>query len=54
MNTNNNKYDSKSNIAHTLQDNDFIPIENTDPDAFINVLEDKHICRIVDDDDDNG
>ena len=53
MNNNNDKHASKSNTARTLQDEIFIPFENVDPDAFINILEDNTVHHVIDDDDDH-
>ena len=52
MNNNNNKHASKSNAARLLKDQHFIPFENVDPGAFINVLEKDTVHHIIDDDDD--
>ena len=40
-------YDSKLNIAKTLQSENFIPCENVDPDAFINVLDEDITCHAI-------
>ena len=53
MDNNNNKCDSKSSISRMLQDDYFIPFEKTDPNAFINVLEEGTTYHVIDDDDDN-
>ena len=34
-----NSYNSKSNVAKTFEEEIFIPYENIDLDAFINVLD---------------
>ena len=51
MNNNSNEHTSKSNTACLLQDQNFTPFDNTDPDAFINVLEEDAVYHIIDDDD---
>ena len=49
--TNNyNKYATKSNVARTLQEENFIPYDNVDPDAFINVLDEDATYQLLDTD----
>ena len=51
MNNNNNRCNSKSITIRTLQDDNFIPFYNVDPDTFINALEDEIVDHIIDDHD---
>ena len=49
INNNDNHCDSKSNTINPLQDENFIPFHNVDPDAFIIALKDDIVCHVIDD-----
>jgi len=45
----NNTYTRRSNIANTLQDENFIPYDQIDPDAFLNITDDIESMHITSD-----
>ena len=48
MSNNCDTYNNKSNIAKTLQEDNFIPFEKIDPDALIDALEEDITYHITD------
>ena len=48
LSNNQSACDTKSNIAKTLQAENFTPFDNIDPDDFINALEDDSLCDVAD------
>lgn len=44
-----NTYQNKSNVARSLVDDNFMPYDNVDPDAFINVVQEDHNHVLLDD-----
>ena len=42
-----NNYTNRSNVASTLQDENFIPYDNVDPDIFLSIAEDIEVTYIV-------
>ena len=51
INNNNNRCNSTSNTIRTLQDDNFISLENIDPDTFINALQEDIVYHLIDDHD---
>ena len=51
LSNNYKNYTSKSNIAKTLQEENFIPFDNIDPDSFINLLDEDTPYHIIDSED---